>query len=762
MPIIRNSNGEEFEVSDVDAVKMHAADPSLQVIGDVAVSPDEAGQAPVLVSAGQATTQEGVTPATAGEKGAYQFHKYLDSKTSALGAAARGAVRGLPVLGTVAEMAMDREQVEADDTIHPGFVLGGKLAGAIAGGELAGVGTIAETVGEAVGGGMLGAAAGEAAVGTFYGADNAVHELALSNSPLTAEHVSSVLGSNLLLGGAVGGGIGAGTKLLGRGMQLAGEKLEAVTGARSAVDSLPAELRGLDDAGLKEAYSAAKLEHAADIKAERASLDELRVNQKAEMANRVRDLHESLATDRPIFSALSRGEDLEPALKGIDGVSDARVQLAKSFKSMRSALDSPLSVQRDPSSLIRPLEQRQVALESLQQKMPELQAALAGDSRQAVLEHVDTALAETKQQIATIRSLKETPVASGRLTVLETGPSAKMQAIDAAREALKKAPEMGLAAKGASSAAFAGVTALAHAIPGVGIAAPFVGKAASEAVQKLFSRAAGAVGKIEGKAASAAQKFLSEAKSLPAHETPTATKVLSAVRFGVNKAATEEGLAGLFRQRTSELYQQTMRLPDGTTVMRPEARAAMAAKLDPIRHVNPLLADKIETVQARKAAYLASVAPKKPDPPALQIGPDTSRPSDMAMRAWARAVRGAEDPDGVEERLARGQISPEEAQAYRAVYPERFAELQREIFAGAPELEKTLSMQKKVALSIFTGIPVTPAMQPNVIAVLQSTFDVEPGSEGGTKAPRPQPNFGALGSLKDMDKPTRAQARQER
>ncbi len=231
------------------------------------------------------------------------------------------------------------------------------------------------------------------------------------------------------------------------------------------------------------------------------------------------------------------------------------------------------------------------------------------------------------------------------------------------------------------------------------------------------------------------------------------------MRFGASKSQPAEDLGPLFQQRTSELYQQTMRAPDGTTVMRPEARAAMAAKLDPIRQVNPILADKIETVQARKVAYLASVAPQKPEAPALQIGPDTWRPSDMEIRAWARVVRALEDPKSVEQRLARGIVTPEEAQAYRAVYPERFAALQREIFAAAPTLDKTLPMPKKVALSIFTGIPVAPAMQPNVLAVLQATFDVEPGSAGGTQAPRPQPNFGAMGSLRDTDKPTPAQAR---
>jgi hypothetical protein len=604
--------------------------------------------------------------------------------------------------------------------------------------------------------------AGTAAEGAVYGAGNAVSELALSKDPLTAEHVASVLSSNVLLGGGIGGSIGVASKLVERGLQLAGEKLAAAKATRGAVDGLPEDLRGLDEAGLKDAYATAKTEHAADIAAEKKSLEQIRVNQRAEMANRVKDLHEDLATERPIFSALSENEKLTPALKGIEGVGDARVQLASSYGAIRSRFNNALAMQENPARLVDALQQRQGALEILQQKMPEIHAALAGDARIAALEHVDTALAQTREQIAQIKALdsKLNPVSSGRLQMLTSGDSQKMLAIDGAREALKKAPELGLVGKGVKGAVFGGATAVAHMIPGVGMLAPFAGKYAADAVEKLFARTAGAVGKVSEKASGAAEKFLTATKKLEPYVAPTATKVLSAVRFGAGKGEEGGDLKALFKARTSELYAQTMRTPDGQTVMRPEARQAMAGALDGFRQVNPILADQLETLQAKKTAYYAQMAPKKPEPAALQIGPDNSHPGEMAIREWARVVHAGENPANVEERLARGICTPEEAHCYRYLYPERFAALQREIFEKAPQLDKTLPMQKKVALSIFSGIPVTPAMQPNVIAALQSTFDVEPGSAGGTKAPTPQPNFGAIGSLKDLDKPSPAQQRE--
>jgi hypothetical protein len=750
MPVMRTPTGETVNIDDANV--------------DAAVSQ---GFRPVSVAEQVATAADQAQHPDSGVLGTVNA-ALTSGLATATGGASDVALRAL----------LNKEQTQRlidDRARHPIA----SIAGGIAGGALgiaAGVGpaswaqgagaATAEALGEGAGflGQLAARTAGGIVEGAGFGAQNAVSELALSNDPLTAEHVASALSSNVLFGGAVGGVAGAGSKLFERGLQIAGDKLAAASAARETMTSLPEDLRGLDDAGLKAARVEASAAHDADIAAEKQSLEQLRVNQRAELANQVKDLHENLATERPIFQALSSGGELEPALKGIDGVSDARVQLAKSYERLRSALDSPISVQRDPFPLIRPLEQRQAALEALQEKLPEMHAALAGDARASVLEHVDAALDETKQQVAAIRSIsgrEQLPLSSGRLTMLEAGPSARMQAIDAARDALKTGGELGMIDKAASGAAFAGGTALAHMIPGVGLAAPFVGKAAANAVETLFKRGASTIGAVEGKAAAAAGRFLGAARSLEPYVAPTATKVLSTVRFGPSskEQPADDDLAALHRARTGELYQQTMQLPDGTTAMRPEARKAMAAKLDPIRQVNPPLADKIETFQARKVAYLAQVAPKLPDLPALQIGPDTSRAPDMKIREWGRAVRAAEDPESVEERLARGVCTPEEAQAYRACHPERFAALQKEIFQRTPLLEKTLPMQKKVALSIFTGIPVTPAMQPNVLSVLQATFDVEPGSEGGTQAPRPQAAFGKFGSLKDVDKPTPAQAR---
>ncbi len=128
------------------------------------------------------------------------------------------------------------------------------------------------------------------------------------------------------------------------------------------------------------------------------------------------------------------------------------------------------------------------------------------------------------------------------------------------------------------------------------------------------------------------------------------------------------------------------------------------------------------------------------------------------MRTFARYAAAVEDPAGIEERLAAGSVTPEDAEVMREVYPERLAEIQRQITAGLSELRETLPYARRLSLSIFSGVPVDAAMNPRILGQLQSSFANEDGSEGGTKAPTPSPQFGSVTS-KAAPEPTPAQSR---
>jgi hypothetical protein len=53
-------------------------------------------------------------------------------------------------------------------------------------------------------------------------------------------------------------------------------------------------------------------------------------------------------------------------------------------------------------------------------------------------------------------------------------------------------------------------------------------------------------------------------------------------------------------------------------------------------------------------------------------------------------------------------------------------------------LQKTLPYQKRLALSIFSGVPVDPSMSPRVLSVLQEAYAAE------EKPTMPEPKFGSV------------------
>jgi hypothetical protein len=93
----------------------------------------------------------------------------------------------------------------------------------------------------------------------------------------------------------------------------------------------------------------------------------------------------------------------------------------------------------------------------------------------------------------------------------------------------------------------------------------------------------------------------------------------------------------------------------------------------------------------------------------------------------------------------------------RALYPEMMQHFINTVSTELPTLQKTLPYERRLSLSLFSGIPVDPALDPRVFSFLQGQFAAEPGTAGGTQAPQAQPQFGSL--KKSIDAPTPAQTR---
>jgi hypothetical protein len=174
------------------------------------------------------------------------------------------------------------------------------------------------------------------------------------------------------------------------------------------------------------------------------------------------------------------------------------------------------------------------------------------------------------------------------------------------------------------------------------------------------------------------------------------------------------------------------------------ARQQVADGLEGLRAVSPIAADRVETVAARKVAFLAKKLPREGGPSHMRTGPRKWKPSNAAVRLFARYALAAEDPASVEERIANGTVTPAEAEALREIYPAYYEDIKRRVVLALPSLQQRLPYRQRLALSIFSGVPVDPALAPEMLSVLQGGYTSEPGSEGGTQAPRATAQFGSI------------------
>jgi len=332
-------------------------------------------------------------------------------------------------------------------------------------------------------------------------------------------------------------------------------------------------------------------------------------------------------------------------------------------------------------------------------------------------------------------------------------------------EALAKPPTSELLTK--ISEARAVLNAPKEASPGrelLSMAAPFagpLGAAAAAGARALgtFRKAASAVGERAAKAASAFLDVTGKATAKAAQYLPAATKVLSSVRFAPaadhdRAAPTGNSLPALYRARTDEIKSQTAYDIAGIPRLRPEARAVMAARLKPIQAVDPILADQMETAATRRIEYLSSLIPRRPSIGGMPIGPDHWQPSDMEMRSFARSVAAVEDPHAVFERALHGAVTTEDIDAMRAVHPEILADWINSVSGQLPTLQHALPFARLISLSMMTGKPLHPAMDPAIMGVLQAQFQYEPEPAGPTANPQ-------FGSVKNRDEIGTASQRRE-
>ncbi len=566
-------------------------------------------------------------------------------------------------------------------------------------------------------------AAGGAFEGGAQGFGQGVQQLTDSDDPLTWERATSVLSSNTLMGAGIGAGANLAGKAVEKGLSKAKGYLDdAAAKIGSRTDDVAGDLAGMDSKALRSAHDA-----------ELGAIESARVPQRAELADEIGK-----------FRAELREQKLYLATKGIkeDGIGALGKRTLNADREIDRLLDNPKMLAEKPHMAKAALQKQEAALEAIVAKRETLIAKYADDTSGVRLAALDAAPAALERNRAIQKRIADivTPPTSQRLTDIADAKDALVTGVS----------KKGMPQQLLEGSVFGNVTALAAPL---GPLAPMLGAKVSSIVGDLvFGRMGKAAAETAKRTSAAVSSFLDVARKVTPAAPVLATRVLSEVAYAPAKP-TKKGdptppkstLASLYKERAAEIRSQVTQGPLGP-VMRREAREKVSERLRPIAAMNPILADRIETLAARRLEFLASKLPKRPDLGGIPTGPDRWQPSDMEMRTFARYAAGVEDPGGIEERVADGTVTPEDAEVMSAVYPERKAEHIRQIIEKLGELREQLPYARRLALSIYSGVPVDAACNPQILRTLQASFVQEPGSEGGMQAPRAAPQFGSVKS----------------
>jgi hypothetical protein len=693
----------------------------------------------------------------------------------AIGAIGAGALRGATLGGSdVVARAIGGD--EAAETLrglraeNPGLSAGGEIAGVIAPALLSGGAALpaglAGRAGAAIragseGLGLAGAigrgALSGAVEGGLFGAGQGVSELALDDSPLTFERAASTLSSNMLFGAATGGAIGGAGAALERGMLRAKGAIDEAMARKTVQDTSP-DLAALDAKGLRgERETELEAIRTAQAPERDAFVNDLRASREAAkeektwiatQGGKTREVREiglaTLEADKRVDSLLKVEQDLmdkpQRALSALRQQEQALTRMQSWGERATQGYLDEVAGARDA-----------IRAELLENKVPGYVFGKGGISRTSpVVDDITDKLFQeryphpdrlpTNLQVLTNvpKALERNKALQDKLAALTAPPtSERLGKIDAAHDALGVPKEQSLGQHILGAAA--------HVVGGPAAAIATTGA-------KMLGGLKEAVGKVTERAGAAASAMLGTGAKIAAR-APLATKVLASVRYAPadeRKAPEPQGrsLQALFAARTDEIKSLTAYDETGTPRLRPEARQAMASRLRGIAAVDPILADRIETLARVGSSTCRASSRAAPRSAVLPIGPRW-QPSDMEMRSWARSVAAVEDPHGVLERAAAGGVvTPEDIGALQNVHPEILAAWTNEVSdAGWRCASRTLARAQDRAVAAHRPAD-RPGDGPRDPLDVPGPVPVRAGP-----GPRAEPQFGSVKNRAEVGTP---------
>lgn len=144
-----------------------------------------------------------------------------------------------------------------------------------------------------------------------------------------------------------------------------------------------------------------------------------------------------------------------------------------------------------------------------------------------------------------------------------------------------------------------------------------------------------------------------------------------------------------------------------------------------IAAVAPNVAGAVGQKAMTAANFLASKAPKDPNPPNVLVKREWEPPK-SELAKFARYVEAVQDPMSVLERMGEGTLTSESVEALKVVYPGLYQELAGEVVSQLSENPGKFNYADRVQLSLLLDQPLDPTMSPEFIAQAQQRWAVQP------------------------------------
>lgn len=185
----------------------------------------------------------------------------------------------------------------------------------------------------------------------------------------------------------------------------------------------------------------------------------------------------------------------------------------------------------------------------------------------------------------------------------------------------------------------------------------------------------------------------------------------------------------------------------------PAGRASIAAAIGDLGESAPKLAVAVGMKAMAIASFLAGkIPPAMRNPYEMFPGDEPPLVSDTERETFARYMQAVEDPMGVVDHLARGDVTPEEAEALEVCYPRLYQQIRRQIdqqVLAAQSKGKPLAYEQRVSYGVLFKVRTDATMDPEVLQIVANAQAERKGAPPGpgpapAKAPkrlRPIPAF---------------------